>query len=98
LISGTYNAVANWQAYTDAGPGLGHGIFGVHLLLALIIFGIGLWLLAGAEPPPNHKSWAAVNLVLMLLTIAAASTLKYVREHLSKPIPPPTLIISPAAR
>jgi heme A synthase len=64
---------------------LGHGLFGVHLLLALIVFGIALWLLAGKEPPANHKKWMAVNLVLMLLAVAAASTLKYVREHAGTP-------------
>jgi uncharacterized membrane protein len=81
LISGTYNAVQNWPGYTRAGPGVGHGLFGVHLLLALIVFGIALWLLTGPEPPVNHKSWMGVNVVLLLLAIAAASTLKYVREH-----------------
>src|SRR4051795_11982683 len=81
LISGTYNAIQNWQGYTAAGPGVGHGLFGVHLLLALTVFGIALWLLAGAEPPAHHKKWMGFNLVLLFLAIAAASTLKYVREH-----------------
>src|SRR5947208_11438221 len=57
LISGTYNAVQNWHAYTEAGPGVGHGLFGVHLLLALIVFGVALWLLSGPEPPASHKTW-----------------------------------------
>jgi uncharacterized membrane protein len=81
LISGTYNAVQNWPGYTAAGPGIGHGLFGVHLLLALIVFGVALWLLAGPEPPVNHQTWMGFNLILLLLAIAAASTLKYVREH-----------------
>jgi uncharacterized membrane protein len=81
LISGTYNAIQNWQGYTAAGPGVGHGLFGVHLLLALIVFGVALWLLAGPEPPADHKKWMGFNLVLLFLAIAAASTLKYVREH-----------------
>jgi uncharacterized membrane protein len=93
LVSGTYNAVLNWHAYTAAGPGLGQGLFGVHLLLALIVFGIALWLLAGAEPRPNHKKWLGVNLVLMLLAVAAASTLKYVREHPSIPRTPDTVVM-----
>ncbi len=80
LISGTYNAVLNWPGYTAAGPGLGHGLFGLHLLLALSVFAIALWLLAG-EPKPTHRQWLTVNLVLMFLTIAAASTVKFVREH-----------------
>jgi uncharacterized membrane protein len=84
LISGTYNAVRNWPAYTAMGPGIGHGLFGIHLLLALVVFGIALWLLAGKEPPVNHRKWAAVNLTLLLLAVAAASTLKYAREHAAK--------------
>ena len=81
LISGTYNAVSNWHAYTLAGPGVGHSLFELHTLLALVVFGISLWLLAGAEPRANHHKWMAINLALMLLTIAAASVLKYAREH-----------------
>ncbi len=81
LVSGTYNAVRNWHAYTALGPGVGHGLFGVHLLLALAVFGISLWLLAGAEPHADHGKWMAINLVLLFCAIAAASTLKYVREH-----------------
>jgi uncharacterized membrane protein len=80
LISGTYNAVTNWPKYSAMGHGLGHGLFGVHLLLALIVFGISLWLLMGAEPRSSHLKWLAINLGLMFLTIAAASVLKYARE------------------
>jgi uncharacterized membrane protein len=80
VISGSYNAVLNWPAYTAAGPGLGHGLFGLHLLLALLVFAIALWLLAG-EPKPTHRKWLTVNVVLMFLTIAAASTVKFAREH-----------------
>jgi uncharacterized membrane protein len=98
IISGSFNAWVNWPAYAAAGHEVADPVFGVHLLLALIIFAIALWLLAGAEPPPNHRNWAAVNVVLMLLAIAAASTLKYVREHPNKPAPTPTLIITPVPR
>lgn len=80
LLTGTYNAVRNWHGYAAAGPGLGHGLFGLHLLLALVVFGISLWLLTGTEPPASHRKWAAINMVLLLLTVAAASTVKYVRE------------------
>ena len=85
LISGTYNAIQNWHGYTTAGPGLGHGLFGLHLLLALTVFGIALWLLTGAEPPADHQKWMGLNVVLLFLAIAAASTLKYAREH-AKPL------------
>lgn len=85
LITGTYNAIQNWPSYTAMSPGVGHGLFGMHLLLALIAFGIALWLLAGPEPRADHKRWLAINLVLLFLTIAAASTLKYARDHAQKP-------------
>ena len=87
LISGAYNAVGNWRAYTAMGPGVGHGLFGLHLLLALVAFGIALWLLAGREPRANHLRWLAINLGVLLLTIAAASVLKYGREHAARPVP-----------
>ena len=81
LLSGTYNAVLNWPAYTRMGPGVGHGLFGLHLLLGLAALGVLLWQMVGREPPANHLRWMAVVLGLMLLAIAAASTLKYAREH-----------------
>lgn len=81
LISGAYNAVRYWPAYTGMGAGLGHSLFGLHLLLGLVVFGIALWLLAGGEPPASNRKWAAVNVVLLLLTIAAASSVKYFREQ-----------------
>ncbi len=89
LVSGTYNAIHNWHIYSDMGPGVGHSLFGTHLLLALIVFGISLWLLIGPEPRANHLRWMAINLALMFLTIAAASVLKSAREsHTAHPIPP----------
>ena len=48
------------------------GIFQpMHLL---VVFGIALWLLAGPEPPANHQTWMGLNVALLLLAIAAAST------------------------
>ena len=85
LISGSYNAWMNWPKYTAMGRGLGHSLFGTHLLLALLVFALALWLLAGPEPKKNHLKWMAINLGLMFLTIAAASVLKYARETHSAP-------------
>jgi heme A synthase len=79
LLSGSYNAWMNWPKYDAMGP-IGHSLFGVHLLLALVVFGILLWLLAGAEPRTGHLKWTMILLILMFLTIAAASVLKYARE------------------
>jgi uncharacterized membrane protein len=79
LISGTYNAYLIWPQYS-AIKGLGHALFGMHVLLALIVFGIALVGLAGKEPPKAHKGMMAANLVLLLLVVAFASTLKSFRE------------------
>lgn len=89
LVSGTYNAYLNWSKYAAMGAGLGHSLFGLHVLLALFVFSILLWVLMGAEPPKNHSRWMAINLGLMFLTIAAASVLKYARESSVKPMAAP---------
>ncbi len=80
LISGIYNAVRNWPTYNNW-PGVAHGLFGLHLLIALIIWTIALWLLAGREPRRNHAKWMKFNVILLFLTVAVASTLKWVREY-----------------
>ncbi len=80
LISGTYNAMANWNAYHRAVPA-SHAFFGLHVLLAVIVFTIALILLAGKEPPVMHKKWMTVNLALLMFVVAAGSTLKWVRDH-----------------
>ena len=76
LISGIYNS---WRLF-DQYKGL-HALWGTHILLALIVFGISLWLLMGAQPPASHDKWSMVNLVLLILLVAVASTLKNVRER-----------------
>jgi len=43
----------------------------------------------GKEPPATHQRWMAVVLGLMLLAVAAASTLKYAREHTAPAVAPP---------
>jgi uncharacterized membrane protein len=86
LVSGTYNACINWPKYDAMGP-VGHSLFGTHLLLALIVFGIALWLLIGPEPRKDHLQWLMITLILMFLTIAAASVLKYARDtHQPQPL------------
>jgi len=99
LISGGYNASRNWQIYADMKP-VGHALFGVHLLLAIFVFGISLWLLAGTEPRDSFLKWMAINLGLMFLTVVAASTLKYARDshvaHAYLPgIEPPASLTKP---
>jgi len=80
LVSGIYNSWANWDAYNQI-PQQAQPLWGTHVLLALCIFAISLYVLAGVEPPARHAKLMAVNLVLMALLLAVAATLKYAREH-----------------
>lgn len=81
LVSGIYNAYGNWHRYALNRP-LAHGLFGPHLLLALIVFAILLVMLARKVPRPSERSWLRIAVVLLFVTVLVASSLKYVREHL----------------
>jgi uncharacterized membrane protein len=84
IVTGTYNTIVNWSAYRLAVP-MSHAMLGMHLLLGLAIFAISIVLMMGKEPPKRHRTLLAVNLVLLVLTVAAASSLKYVRDHAPRP-------------
>ena len=86
LATGTYNAYTNWPTYSNMGKGLGHGLFGLHLLLGLVGLGLLLWLFVGKEPRPTQLRWLGVTLGVLLLTTAAAAVLKNAREH-PAPVP-----------
>jgi uncharacterized membrane protein len=87
LVSGTYNTIRNWPIYTRH-PVVMHGLWGMHMILALIVFGIALYVLAGKEPPANHRKLMATNIVLMMVLIAFASSLKWAREHAPPAVTP----------
>lgn len=84
IVTGTFNAMVAWPVYHQAVP-MSHALLGVHLLLGLTIFVISIILMVGAEPPRKHRTLLAINLVLLLLTVAAASSLKYVRDNAARP-------------
>lgn len=89
VISGIYNYIGNREAYHRVHPvAVSHALFGIHVLLAIIVFTISLILLAGKEPPVMHKQWMAVNLALLMFVVVTASTLKWVRDH-APPAPAP---------
>ena len=79
LVSGVYNTVQNWAIYSRNPPEM-HSLWGNHLLLALIALAMALYVTAGRIPPKRHRALAAANLVILLLAVAAASTLKWARE------------------
>jgi uncharacterized membrane protein len=80
LISGAYNAWSNWGKYHEGIP-VSHAFFGLHLLLGLTAIVISLIILAPKDPPASHRSWAAVNFVILLAAVAAAGCLKWKRDH-----------------
>jgi len=84
LVSGGYNAWRNMRWYSQ-NPPLLHSLFGMHLLLGLMVITISLVVLAGREPKRSYRTAMMVNIVLMALTILAASVLKWGRDNTQPP-------------
>ena len=100
LVSGTYNAIANWPKYHQGIPA-SHAFFGLHVLLAVAVIGVLLVILAPKDPTPEqaagHKRWMAITLALLMFTVAAASVLKWVRDHTPPAASPMVRDIAPTA-
>lgn len=79
LISGTYNTIRLWPGY-NLRPGLLHGLWGMHVILGLVVFGIAVWLTVGEGLRAGHRKWLMVNLVLIVIVAMMASVVKTVRE------------------
>lgn len=79
LITGAFNTYVAWNAYS-LNPPLLHSLWGAHVLLAFIAFGVVLYVLAGRLPRPGHQFWMALCFLVLLAVIAVASTLKWARE------------------
>jgi len=84
LVSGVYNSIGNFPAY-KANPALLHGLWGMHMLLGAIAIGISIWLLAGRTGPAKARQWAMLNLLILLVLVGVASTLKWAREGATRP-------------
>ena len=86
LLSGAFNSWRNFGDYTRLreSPALMHALWGTHMLLGLVAIGISIWLLAPKEPSKNNRKWLTVNLVILFLAVALASTLKNVRDAATK--------------
>jgi uncharacterized membrane protein len=80
LVTGIYNTYLAWDKY-ELDTAVLHALWGTHILLATLAFTISLYVLAGAAPPRSHRKLMAVNFVILLLVVAAASTLKWARER-----------------
>ncbi len=79
LISGVYNAIRNWSIYKIHSP-LIHSAFGLHMLLGLGAITLLMIVLAGREPKAGRAGWIRWALILLVLGVAAGSTLKSARE------------------
>jgi uncharacterized membrane protein len=80
LLSGIYNSYLAWDKY-DLDKAVLHALWGVHVLLALLAITLSLYVLAGRQPPRAHLKWMAINVVILLLAVGAASSLKLARER-----------------
>jgi uncharacterized membrane protein len=80
LVTGIYNTTLAWDKY-NLDKAVLHALWGVHILLALIAITISLYVLAGAQPPKSHRKLMALNFGILLLVVAAASSLKWARER-----------------
>jgi uncharacterized membrane protein len=80
LITGIYNSYLAWDKY-NLDKAVLHALWGTHVLLAALAFTISLYVLAGDEPPRSHRTLMAANFVILLLVVAAASSLKWARER-----------------
>jgi uncharacterized membrane protein len=80
LITGIYNTCLAWDKY-QLDKAVLHALWGTHILLAGLAITISLYVLAGQEPPRSHRKLMALNFAILLLTVAAASSLKWARER-----------------
>jgi uncharacterized membrane protein len=80
LATGIYNTCLAWDKY-QLDKALLHALWGTHVLLAACAFAISLYVLAGPQPPRSHRKLMALNFAILLLVVAAASTLKWARER-----------------
>ncbi len=79
IVSGVINSIRFYPAYVQHRP-LAIGLWHTHMFLALIVFVISFWSLAGKAPPASHRAAGMVNVILLLILVAVSSTLQYVRQ------------------
>jgi uncharacterized membrane protein len=79
IISGVINSIRYYEFYKATKP-LGIALWHTHMFLAVIVFVISFWSLAGKTPPASHRAVATVNVILLLVLVAVSSTLSFVRQ------------------
>jgi uncharacterized membrane protein len=80
IISGVINSIRFYPAYVQHRP-LAIALWHTHMFLAVIVFVISFWSLAGKAPPASNRAAATVNVILLLVLVAVSSTLQYVRQR-----------------
>ena len=80
VVTGIYNTALAWDKYRLDGVVL-HALWGTHVFLAACALTISLYVLAGPQPPRSHRKLMAVNFAILLLVVAAASTLRWARQR-----------------
>jgi uncharacterized membrane protein len=80
LATGIYNTWLAWDKY-NLDKAVLHALWGTHILLAGLAITISLYVLAGPQPPRSHRKLVAINFAILLLAVAAASSLKWARER-----------------
>ena len=80
LVTGIYNTWLAWDKY-QLDKAVLNALWGTHVLLAACALAISLYVLAGPQPPRPYRKLMALNFAILLLVVAAASTLKWARER-----------------
>src|SRR5216110_3002372 len=80
IISGTINSIRYYPEYAARKP-LAFALWHTHMTLAVLVFIISFWNLAGKQAPPSNRGAAMVNVILLLVLVALASTLSMVRQR-----------------
>ncbi len=79
IITGVINSIRYYDFYKATKP-LGIALWHTHMFLAVIVFVISFWSLAGKEPPKSQRTAATVNVILLLVLVAVSAALSYVRQ------------------
>jgi uncharacterized membrane protein len=79
IISGVINSIRFYPQYVQHRP-LAIALWHTHMFLAVVVFVISFWSLAGKAPPASHRAAAMVTVILLLLLVAISSSLQYVRQ------------------
>lgn len=77
ILTGSFNAWRAWGQYSLQ-PGVLHGVFGMHVLLALAAIGLLIWATIRPSGGVRPMVW---GLVLLFVVVLLASTLKGLRER-----------------